>query len=228
MNYSRNSLERYLHTLEVALAGTSLSEPRPVADMGLNSIQRKRLQRHFSLDPDNLRPAAVLIPIQLTDDSAHIILTQRSEELRHHAGQVSFPGGSREQADNNLAQTALREAHEEIGLDPKQVKILGYLPDYPTVSGFCVTPVVGLVSTGASIRPDDREVTAIHRLPLKQLLGGRCISVKTIEHDRHHYPVKEVKHGGLRIWGATAAMLCMLHDEITVQLAEAPAARALC
>ena len=93
--------------------------------------------------------AAVLIPLVLKEDGLSVLLTQRTNHLRDHAGQISFPGGRMDPGDQNPNDTALRESQEEIGLDPKRVEIIGHLPQYLTVSGYSVTPVVGLVQAQA-------------------------------------------------------------------------------
>ena len=203
-----------LQQLEERLLQTNLDLPRPIVDMGLTEAQKERLQQSFKLQPENMRPAAVLIPMQIHQQQARIILTRRADDLRHHPGQISFPGGSQEASDDDLAETALRESYEEIGLNPGCVRVIGYLPDYPTITGFCVTPVVGVVEEAAEVLPDQQEVTAIHYLPLEALIEGRGIRHKTIERDGHHYPITEIVHNGVSIWGATAGMLIMLRKEL--------------
>lgn len=201
-----------LEQLAERLAASSLENPRPIANMGLSKVQQLRLQKSLDFDTKNLRAAAVLIPIQLAATGNRIILTQRSEELRHHPGQISFPGGSQEPQDRDLAETALRESHEEIALAPELVRVIGYLPDYPTITGFRVTPIVGIVAEEATVEPDEQEVAAIHYLPLQSLIEGQGLSEKSIEHEGFKYPVTEIVHEGIRIWGATAGMLNILRQ----------------
>ena len=203
-----------LERLTQQLAFSSLDVPRPVADMGLSRQQQTRLKQSFEIDTRKLRQAAVLIPLQITGEEVRIILTRRSEELRHHPGQISFPGGSKEPGDTDLTATALRESYEEIGLASEHVNVIGYLPDYPTITGFCVTPVVGIVAEAASVKPDDREVTAIHYLPIQALLDGAGLRQKSIEHEGFKYPVTEILHEDIRIWGATAGMLNILRQTL--------------
>ena len=136
-----------------------------------------------------------------------VLLTERTRGLLDHAGQVSFPGGSREVADADVLQTALREAEEETGLSRKLVEPVGYLDGYLTITGYAVTPVVGLVSTGFKLKPDPVEVAEVFEVPLAFLrnpvnrqvkqrhLAGRDLGYYLFEYQHHN------------IWGATAAML---------------------
>ena len=160
---------------------------------------------------DDLTLAAVLVPIVVRESGMTVLLTQRTAHLRDHAGQVSFPGGRCEPEDGTPVATALREAQEEVGIDPRQVEVLGCLPDYLTSTGFCVTPVVGLVSPPLNLRLDDFEVADVFEPPLEFLLDAA-------NHQRH----KVEYRGALReywampwkdyyIWGATAGMLVSLH-----------------
>ena len=114
--------------------------------------------------------AAVLIPLLLKDDGLSVLLTQRTNHLRDHAGQISFPGGRMDPEDLSPNDTALRESQEEIGLDPQRVEIIGHLPQYLTVSGYSVTPVVGLVQPQAEYVLDEFEVADIFEVPLNFLL----------------------------------------------------------
>ena len=173
------------------------------------------------LRPENLRPAAVLIPIVLGEADPQIILTQRSDALRHHAGQISFPGGSMETRDADLAETALRESEEEISLAPEHVRVLGFLPDYPTITGFRVTPVVGIVEEAAQVRPDASEVTAIHYLPLQALMEEGRLKRHIMQREGVQLPVFEIEHADFHVWGATAGMLyalrrLLLGEELSV------------
>jgi len=154
--------------------------------------------------------AAVLVPI-IMEDAPRILLTRRADHLRNHGGQVSFPGGRIDPEDASPEAAALREAWEEVALDPEAVELVGRLPLHETGTGFLVTPVVGLVSPGVALRPAAAEVAAILSLPLGQLLdpsqptrsrvklkGGDWRDVWVWPHDDHH------------IWGATAAILVSL------------------
>jgi 8-oxo-dGTP pyrophosphatase MutT (NUDIX family) len=162
--------------------------------------------------------AAVLVGLVPRAGALHVLLTQRTAHLRKHAGQVSFPGGRSEADDGTPAVTALREAHEEIGLEPERVDVLGVMPTYTTVTNFIVTPVVGIVvQPPAAYRPDPREVDAVFEVPLPFLMTPA-------HHQRHRFESdgktreflsmtwRDPVDGGERfVWGATAAMLRNLY-----------------
>ena len=151
-----------------------------------------------------LRPAAVLIGVT---DTAEVILTKRSPRLRHHPGQVAFPGGAQDACDTTPADCALRETQEEIGLPPAQVEILGSLPMHETVTGFLVTPFVGLVLGPFHERPEAGEVEEVFRVPLAHVTdaGNFRIESRRWQGRRRYFYV--VPFGPYYIWGATARML---------------------
>ena len=156
--------------------------------------------------------AAVLVPIVVRPHGLTVLLTQRTAHLRDHAGQVSFPGGRCEADDASPVATALREAHEEVGLEPSQLEILGLQPDYDTGTGFHVTPVVALVMPPLNLKLDDFEVADVFEPPLSWLLDPR-------NHQRHSYESPEKRRqfwampwNGRYIWGATAGMLVDLYQ----------------
>jgi 8-oxo-dGTP pyrophosphatase MutT (NUDIX family) len=112
----------------------------------------------------------VLVPLVVRDHGLTVLLTQRADHLNDHAGQVSFPGGRQEPFDADAIATALREAQEEVGLAPSRVEILGALPDYLTGTGFCVTPVIGLVHPPFALKMDELEVAEVFEVPLAFLM----------------------------------------------------------
>lgn len=156
--------------------------------------------------------AAVLMPIVMRGDGAGMLLTQRSANLSHHAGQISFPGGRAEHTDNGPVATALRESHEEIGLKPEQVRVLGALPQYLTVTGFAVTPIAAWVEGNPALTPAEREVAEIFEAPLEYLLDPANYRIHSAQlpdgANRSYYSVSWDKYF---IWGATAAMLRNLY-----------------
>ncbi|MDR3426290.1 MULTISPECIES: CoA pyrophosphatase [Silvimonas] len=156
------------------------------------------------------RAAAVLIPIVPYPDGSRIILTERAAHLRHHGGQISFPGGRVDPQDQNPAATALREANEEIGLLPANVQVLGELGTYHTITGFNVTPVVGLVTPGMALQPEPGEVAAILELPWNVLLNPAHYELRWVERRGLRGKSLFVECGGITVWGATAGMLLML------------------
>lgn len=155
-----------------------------------------------------LTPAGVLVPVlERREAGLSVLLTRRSAELKHHAGQVSFPGGRMEPGDVDIAATALRETHEEVGIAAEFVSIIGYLAPMPTITGYAVTPVVGLVDEAAEIVCDRTEVECTFEVPLVFLLDpANRRSVARELHGRS-IPMVEFHYGGERIWGATAFII---------------------
>jgi 8-oxo-dGTP pyrophosphatase MutT (NUDIX family) len=159
------------------------------------------------------RLAAVLMPLVVRAEGLTVLLTQRADHLNDHAGQVSFPGGRQEPYDADATATALREAQEEVALDPARVEILGSLPDYLTGTGFRVTPVVGLVHPPFTVEADTLEVAEIFEVPLSFLMDPACHEVRVFRWEGGErrffampYPRAE-SEGHHFIWGATAGML---------------------
>lgn len=187
-----------------ALASTSAMPPRPVTRLDLPLGIDRILGPHWQ---KSLRPAAVLVGILDRSDGPHVLLTQRSERLRDHAGQISFPGGRIEDGDATTAHAALREADEEIGLNPQASEVIGYLDDYPTVTRFCVTPVVAQVDGTASYEPDGVEVDAVFEVPLIHVLDLSRYRRKSVGRMGVEIPYYELMWQDWRIWGATAGML---------------------
>lgn len=154
-----------------------------------------------------LRPAAVLVPVWPGPDGARLVLTKRSPRLRDHPGQVALPGGGIERADPSPEAAALRESHEEIGLDPASVRVLGRLATHVTVTGFSVTPVLGLIEGPFRPHPDVGEVDEIFAPPLDHLLNPAHYTVERRRWNgqwRHYYTIP---WGPYYIWGATARIL---------------------
>ena len=164
-----------------------------------------------------LRPAAVLLLVINHAPAPTVLFTQRTSHLPAHAGQISFPGGRCEESDGDAETTALRESHEEVGLDPARVEVLGRLPQYKTSTGFNVTPVVGWAEPPLAWTPDPDEVAEVFEVPLAFLLDAR-----NHRHESAFYKGRMRKYwampfGSRFIWGATAGML------VTFQRIVAPA-----
>ena len=157
-----------------------------------------------------LKPAGVLIPVLERSGQLSVLLTQRSAELKHHAGQVSFPGGRIEDADEDVVQAALRETHEEVGIPPDAITVIGYLDPMPTVTGYAVTPIVGMVSGDAPLRLDHTEVEYAFEVPLAFLLDERNERASEREYQGRTIPTIEFHYESERIWGATAHMVIEL------------------
>ena len=157
-----------------------------------------------------LKPAGVLIPIVERRAGLTVLLTERSAELKHHAGQIAFPGGRMEPGDPDIVQTALRETHEEVGIAPERVTVVGYLPPLPTVTGYAVTPVIGVVSGAVTPSIDTSEVSSAFEVPLAFVLDSANARAGLREFQGRKIPVVEFRYAGYRIWGATAHMLVEL------------------
>jgi 8-oxo-dGTP pyrophosphatase MutT (NUDIX family) len=160
--------------------------------------------------------AAVLIPLLLKDDGLWVLLTQRTNHLRDHAGQISFPGGRMDPEDLSPNDTALRESEEEIGLDRKRVEIIGHLPQYLTVSGYSVTPVVGLVQAQAEYVLDEFEVADVFEVPLSFLLDPANHQIRVWQSEQGGRRFYSMPYENRFIWGATAGMLRNLYHLLKV------------
>lgn len=162
---------------------------------------------HSYLHHNQLKAAAVLIAIIDDGKQLNVLFTKRALHLRHHAGQISFPGGKTELYDASLIETAIREAKEEIGLSPNVVKVVGQLHPYQTISGFIVTPIVAFVPKDQIFTKDENEVSEIFQVPLKHFLQPKnqhtiTVQVKGVSQLINFMPYKQYN-----IWGATASML---------------------
>jgi len=165
-------------------------------------------------EPDELAgratPAAVLIALLPAEDGPRILLTRRTDHLEHHAGQIALPGGRIEPEDPDPVAAALREAREEIGLDPRRVEILGEIAAYRTRTGFSIHPVVGWVEPPASFRPDPFEVAELFDVPLAHVLDPANHRRDAVERDGRRREFWVVPYENRYIWGATAGILVNL------------------
>lgn len=183
--------------------------PLPADAFGTHRVALPPVETAFELARV---PAAVLVPLVARPEGITVLLTQRASHLKRHAGQIAFPGGRCDPEDGSPRATALREAQEEVGLDPARVELLGLLPDYRTRTGFRVTPVVGWIEELPALVPDPREVADVFEVPLAFVLDPA-------NHQRHYREVEGKRRhfyalcwGERYIWGATAAMLVNFHQ----------------
>ncbi|MGP8034486.1 MAG: CoA pyrophosphatase [Steroidobacteraceae bacterium] len=196
--------------IRAKLAGTA---PRHEAQdwilPGLSPADSRIYRRSL---PEAPTPAAVLVPI-IERERPTVLLTDRASGLRTHAGQVSFPGGHIEADDPGPAAAALREAREEIGLEERRVSVAGYLPDHIVITGFRITPVVGIVQPGFVLTPDRKEVQGTFELPLDYLFNAGNFRWQRRRLTRSGEEVNfcDIPFEGRTIWGATAGMLLTLY-----------------
>lgn len=155
----------------------------------------------------SLTPAGVLIPVIERADGLTVLLTQRAPDLKHHAGQISFPGGRMEEHDQDVRAAALRETWEEVGIAPEHIDVVGYLESMPVISGYAVTPVVGIVAGHVELTLDRTEVDYAFEVPLGWLFDSSNDRWVDREIEGRTFPMIEFHFAGERIWGATAMML---------------------
>lgn len=185
---------------------------RPLCDlelpMGLGRlVQPKRLS--------GFKRAAVLVPLLRREEGLTVLFTRRADHLRAHRGQISFPGGRFEPHDDQLINTALRETEEEIALPRNRVEIIGHLDDYPTLTRYLITPVVGVVSEPPEFRADENEVAEIFEIPLQHLLQPASFRRRFITREGLRVPFFEIAYGDRVVWGATAGMLWNMCNKLT-------------
>lgn len=196
-----------------------------MADFDLTTIQ-SRLKAEFDQErgdhdlnpgfrPDGpLRPAAVLLGLVEHDHGLNMLFTRRTDHLENHPGQISFPGGHIEDSDADAVAAAVRETHEEVGLPPEQIEVLGRLDTYVTRTGFSITPVIARVAGPITFTPDPHEVAEVFEVPLAFLMDPTNHRRHSREYQgaqRHFYAVS---YGDYYIWGATAGMLMDLYKTL--------------
>ncbi|MBS6434696.1 MULTISPECIES: CoA pyrophosphatase [Pantoea] len=159
------------------------------------------------------RQAAVLVPI-VARDAPGLLLTRRSRELRKHAGQVAFPGGMQDDDDASLVATALREAQEEVGIDPGEVKVIGQFAPVTSSTGFRVTPVVGIISPQIALHINPDEVESAFEMPLEEALRLNRYASLEVQHAGLRHPVWLSVYEEYLVWGMTAGIIRSLSQQI--------------
>jgi 8-oxo-dGTP pyrophosphatase MutT (NUDIX family) len=177
----------------------------------LSSRQRKLIEHPpFS-------HAAVLVPLFKKGEDCHLLFTKRSDQVKYHKGEISFPGGVVDEEDSELISTALREAFEEIGLKENDVQIIGILDDIVTITEFIVTPIVGLFPYPYLFKVSEVEIAELIEVPLASLLDEDCFSEREIFRGGRNEVVYTYQYEKHIIWGATARILKQFLDLISSQ-----------
>jgi 8-oxo-dGTP pyrophosphatase MutT (NUDIX family) len=164
--------------------------------------------------PRTLRDAAVLIPVVDHGAEAGVILTKRAETLSSHSGQVAFSGGRIDPTDASPEAAALREAAEEIGLDPGHVEVIGRMPDYVSGSGYRIAPVLSIVRPGFALSINEHEVDEAFEVPLRFLMDPANHATQSREFDRQLWTYYDMPYGRQRIWGVTAGIIRTLYERL--------------
>lgn len=183
-----------------------VEKPHPTLDFVRQRITSYRPRR---LDPDGRPPAAVLLPLYTKDGKLHLLFTRRTDLVEHHKGQISFPGGAADPGDRDLAHTALRETHEELGVAPEDVEIFGPIDDWITISDFLVTPYVGAITRPAPypFRPHHLEVDELLEVPLYHLQNDENVVAEWRRFGDQDILTYSFHWGEHLIWGVTARIL---------------------
>ena len=163
---------------------------------------------------DEFRPAAVLVALHWVDDEIHLLLTKRSEELKHHSGQVSFPGGGFDESDITIRQAAIRETEEEIGITSEFINIVGYLDDVETISGFYVTPFVAILEDGYNININEYEVSEVFSVPLRYFMDEENCQKRSANYKGKNVNYYVYPHEKYTIWGVTAEIIVKLINKL--------------
>ena len=187
-------------------SGLPVPQPPLGSDFSLNGIVSA---------PETWRPAAVLVPLVRREPGLTVLLTQRTEDMPSHAGQIAFPGGRQQAEDVDAIATALRETEEEVGLGREFVEVIGPVDHYRTGTGYEITPIVGIVTPGFIPRADPREVADVFEVPLEHFLDERNHRIHSRVWQGRERRYYAMPYGERYIWGATAGMLKNLHFVLT-------------
>ncbi len=200
---TREEIVQKLSARRDAIASGALVPPPYVgSDFALSGLDEP---------PTQLRAAAVLVPLVDRAGVLSVLLTQRTEDMPSHAGQIAFPGGRKQSEDSSLIVTALRETEEEVGIDRSFVEVVGPIDTYVTRTGYAVTPIIGFVRPVFTLKPDPREVADVFEVPLDFFLdpANHHIHSRTWQgRERRYYAMP---YGERYVWGATAGMIKNLY-----------------
>jgi 8-oxo-dGTP pyrophosphatase MutT (NUDIX family) len=188
------------------------SEEKFIAE--LRNILLKRERR--IIEHPSFAHAAVLVPLFKKGNDCHLLFTRRTDQVKYHKGEISFPGGMVDEADSELEMTALREAFEEIGLRKSDVQIIGVLDDIVTITQFIVTPIVGIFPYPYPFKLSEVEIAELIEVPLSSLLEKECFAESEITREGRQEIVYSYQYGDHVIWGATARILKQFLDLIPV------------
>ena len=191
------------------------STPSPPERLRVGGLSVEDSRRYLPLLPEGRTPAAVLLPVIDRPQGLTVLLTERASDMRHHPGQIAFPGGRVEEGDADVVEAALRETEEEIGLSRAYVEVLGFLDDQLVISGFRVTPVVALVRTGFTLALDPSEVAASFEVPLEFILDPANHRPRKVVIGGMEMPFKDLTFDTRTIWGMTAGVLFTLAARLT-------------
>ena len=177
-------------------------------DMTTNQIKQTLvLHDKRTVSEEEFTPAAVLIPLFYKNDELHVLLTLRTETVAAHKGQISFPGGARENGDADLLETALRETYEEVGIKPEDVEVLGELDDLLAVTNFVVTPFVGIIPYPYEFNVSHDEIAELIEIPLSFFLNGSNCRTEQRPYRGRNVTVYYYDYGKYTVWGVTARIL---------------------
>lgn len=175
---------------------------------------QEALKRLSDLKPSTLRKASVLVGFVERDSGIHVIFTKRAEHLKHHPGQVSFPGGKYEDHDLTLSQTAIRETFEEIGIEAEKISVFGQMPDLPTVSKFTVTPFLAFVSSDYQAKIDANEVAEVFEVPIETVLDKNRLHSHQFRINNSSHRIFGLNYGQHFIWGMTAQIIQAMQSHL--------------
>lgn len=205
-------LSKQLSTKHNDLSSKTISRAEEKNILGDHTLNAEK-QSEVRLTPPKHK-AAVLIPVIERTSGTSLILTQRSNDLRHHAGQISFPGGKVDKTDNHITDAALREAKEEIGLEPAKADVLGFLDPYYTATGFYIVPVVAVISPDFVAEANPDEVQEVFEVPLEFLMSEDNHHRHSLVWQGHVRYYHAMPYENYYIWGATAGIIHNLYERL--------------